>query len=380
MASPGVRLTVLAGPTIPLPLPGPITARLRSAQVTESDEERSAFTLTFDAGRSGPLGALDTPLLSGSPVAVGARVVLVVTFGALPTVLMDGIVTALELTPGDAPGSATMTATGEDVSVLLDREERDGEWPALDDYPQALAILAPYAAQGIVPMVIPPADMDPPLPVERVPTQHETDLRHLVTLAGRHGYVAYVIPGPVPGTSQFYWGPPVRIGLPQPALSVDLGPVTNVVSPPSFREDLMSPVTVDGVVQDPTTGAAMPVTAKASLRPPLAALPLWAVHAGDVRKRRLRESGTSTVAAFARAQAQVDLAADAVVGEGELDGARYGAVLRPRGLVGVRGAGWSHDGIWYVRRVEHDLSPGAYRQKFTVAREGYGSTVPAVLP
>jgi phage protein D len=379
VAALGVRLTVLAGPTIPLPLPAPITARLRSAQVTESDEERSAFTLTFDAGRSGPLAGLDTPLLTGSPVAVGARVVLLVTFGALPTVLMDGIVTTLELTPGDAPGSATLTATGEDVSVLLDREERDGEWPALDDYPQALAILAPYAAQGIVPMVTPPADMDPPLPVERVPTQHETDLRHLVTLAERHGYVAYVIPGPVPGTSRFYWGPPVRIGLPQPALSVDLGPVTNVVSPPSFRQELMTPVTVDGSVQDPATGATVPVTAKASLRPPLAALPLWAVHAGDVRKRRLRESGTTTVSAFARAQAQVDRAADAVVGDGELDGARYGAVLRPRGLVGVRGAGWSHDGIWYVRRVEHDLSPGAYRQKFTLAREGYGSTVPAVL-
>lgn len=374
----GVRLTVLAGPTLPLPLPAPFAARLRSAQVTESDEERSAFTLTFDAGRSGPLAALDTPLLTGSPVSAGARVVLVVTLGAVPSVLMDGIVTSVELTPGDTPGSATLTATGEDVSVLLDREERDAEHPALDDYPQVLAILAPYLAQGIVPMAVPPLDMDPPLPVERIPTQHETDLRHLVTLAGRHGYVAYVIPGPVPGTCRFYWGPPVRAGLPQPAVSVDLGPVTNVVAPPRFRQDLMTPVAVDGTVQDPATGATVPVTAKVALRPPLAALPLAMTHAGDIRKRRLRESGTSTVGAFARAQAQVDRGADAVVGDGELDGARYGAVLRPRGLVGVRGAGWSHDGLWYVRRVEHDLSPGTYRQKFTVAREGYGSTVPVV--
>ena len=68
-----------------------------------------------------------------------------------------------------------------------------------------------------------------------------------------------------------------------------------------------------------------------------------------------------------------------MVGEGEIDGARYGAVLRPRGLVGVRGAGWSHDGLWYVRRVVHDLAPGSYRQQFTIAREGYGSTVPAVV-
>jgi hypothetical protein len=378
MSALGVRLTVLAGPTLPLPLPAPIAARLTSARVTETDEDRSVFTLTFDAGRSGPGAALDTPMLS-SPVTSGARVVIVVTFGVLPQVLMDGIVTTAELTPGDEPGAATLSVTGEDVSVLLDREEKDAEWPALDDYPQVLAILAPYAAQGIVPMAIPPTDMDPPLPIERVPTQHGTDLRHLTMLAERHGYVAYVIPGPAPGASTFYWGPPIRVGLPQPALSVDLGPDTNVAAPPRFRVDALSPVKVEGNVQDPRTGSSTPVRTAASLRPPLAALPLWLTNAGDLRTRRLRESGTGTTTAYARAQAEVDRAVDAVVGEGELDGARYGSVLRPRGLVGVRGAGWSHDGLWYVRRVVHDLAPGSYRQHFTIAREGYGSTVPAVV-
>ena len=42
---------------------------------------------------------------------------------------------------------------------------------------------------------------------------------------------------------------------------------------------------------------------------------------------------------MARAQARMDRSVDAVVAEGELDGARYGGVLRPRGLVGMRGAG-----------------------------------------
>jgi hypothetical protein len=84
------------------------------------------------------------------------------------------------------------------------------------------------------------------------------------------------------------------------------------------------------------------------------------------------------VDAFARAQGEVERAGDAVVAEGELDGARYGGVLRPRGLVGLRGAGWSHDGLWYVRQVEHEVTPGSYRQRFTLAREGLGSTVPVV--
>ena len=379
MGAPGILVSILAGPTVPLPLPATFAARWRSARVTETDEERSAFTLTFDAGRSGPGAALDSPMMT-SPVVTGARVVLVVTFGVVPSVLMDGIVTSVELTPGDEPGAATYTATGEDVSLLLDRVEKDAEWPALDDQPQALAVLAPYAAQGIVPLVIPPADLDPPLPIERIPTQHDTDLRHLTALAARHGYVAYIIPGPAPGTSTFYWGPPVRTGLPQPAISVDLGPQTNVAAPPRFRTDALAPVQVQGKVQDPRLGITLPVIVGASLRPPLAALPLWLTNAADSRAVRLRESGTGATTALARAQAQVDKSVDAVVAEGELDGVRYGAVLRPRGLVGLRGAGWSHDGLWYVRRVAHDLAPGSYREAFTLARDGHGATAPVVLP
>jgi hypothetical protein len=373
----GLLLTVLAGRTVPLPLPEPVTSRLRSAVVTETDEERSVFTLTFDAGRSGPTAAFDSPMMTDSPLTSGARVVLVVTVGVVPTVLMDGIVTNVELTPGDQPGAATLTITGEDVSVLLDREERDAEYPAQDDHLQVLAILAPYATQGITPMVIPPTVLDPPLAIERVPTQHTTDLRHVSALAERHGYVAYVIPGPVPGTSTFYWGPPVRVGLPQPALSVDLGAQTNVTTPPRFRTDALAPVQATGEVQDPQSGKVTTVQAKASVRPPLAAQPLSATT--EVRTQRLRESGTGTASAFGRAQAEVDRSIDAVVGEGEIDGARYGSVLRPRGLVGIRGAGWSHDGLWYVRRVVHNLAPGQYRQQFTIAREGYGSTVPVVV-
>ncbi len=377
MALPGLLLTVLAGRTVPLPLPEPVTARVRSVKVTESDEERSAFTLVLDAGRSGPAAAVDSPLLRDSPLSAGSRVVLVVTVGAVPMILMDGIVTTTELTPGDEPGAATLTVTGEDVSVLLDREERDVEYPALDDYLQVLAVLTPYTTHGIVPQVVPPPVMDPSLAIESVPTQQTTDLRHLVALAQRNGYVAYVVPGPVPGVSTFYWGPPVRVGLPQPAISVDLGPQTNTASAPQFRTDALLPVKVTGEVMDPRSGQTASVQAHRSLRPPLAAQPLSAT--ADMRTRRLRESGAGTATAMARAQAGVDRAADAVVGEGELDGARYGSILRPRGLVGVRGAGWSHDGLWYVRQVVHELGPGSYRQKFVIAREGYGSTVPVVV-
>ncbi|MFD7324223.1 hypothetical protein ACFV9D_24515 [Streptomyces sp. NPDC059875] len=380
MSLSSLRLTVLVGATVPVPLPADLTARLRSVRVLESDGQRSAFTLTFDAGRSGLFALRDTPLLAAGPITPFARVVLVLAVGAVPTVLFDGIITALELLPGDGPGTAALTVTGEDVSYLLDRVEVDAEYPALDDHQQVLAILAPYAAHGIMPMAVRPADTEPALPLERVPTQHATDLGHLTALARRHGFVAHAVPGPAPGTSGFYWGPPVRSGVPQRCLSVRLGPETNVRSI-RFRTDALAPVLVDGDVQDPRTGAQVPVAVPGSLRAPLAAVPLLLRHQADVRRRReVRDSGLDVIGALSRAQAQVDRSTDAVVAEGEADGERYGGVLRPRALVGVRGAGWSHDGLWYVRSVEHALEPGSYTQRFVLSRDGHGSAVPSVLP
>lgn len=63
---------------------------------------------------------------------------------------------------------------------------------------------------------------------------------------------------------------------------------------------------------------------------------------------------------------------------GSLDTARYGEVLRPRRLVGLRGAGDSYDGIYYVKQVKHSIRRGEYRQSFTLLREGQGSSVKVV--
>lgn len=374
----GTHLTVLAGPTVPVPLPGPLAGRLQGATVHESDAERSAFELTFDAGRSGPGALLDVPMLRTWPLQPGARVSLVLTVGATPTVLADGFVSRIDLTPGQAAGGAQAVVICEDVARLLDREEVNRERP-LNDYAQVQAILAPYAAHGVLPLTVAPTCMDPQLAIERVPQQRDTDLGHLQQLARRYGYVTYAIPGPAPGTSTFYWGPPIRAGLPQPAITVDQMPYTNVTSPPTFRLDSAIPVQVTGHDRDPRTNTDIPVRTVPPLRLPLSAMPL-AVTQRDTRIRLVEQAGSSAISTMARAQAEVDRSVDALVAEGELDGSRYRGVLRSRALVGLRGAGWSHDGLWYVSRVVHRISPGSYRQSFTLKRDGYGSTVPAVLP
>lgn len=375
----GTQLTVMAGPTVPVPLPPPIAQRLLAVNIKETDGSRSAYTLTFDASRSGPAELMGTPVTSFAGLQSGSRVSIVLTVNAMPQVLADGFITRVEHRPGTGPGTSQMVVTAEDASWLLDREEVTRELP-MDDYPQVQMILAGYAAQGIVPKPIQPLRIDPSLPIERVPQQRATDLAHLTTLARRHGYVTYALPGPLPGMSTLYWGPTIRVGVPQKAITIGQVPSTNVTGDVTFTLDAHGPVQIRGRDRDRRTGAEMPIQTLPPTRVPLAALPLALVRSADTRVRLTRESGSSVLGTLARAQAEVDLAADAVTASGTLDGIRYGGALHPRSLVGMRGAGWVHDGIWYVRSVEHTLAQGTWTQAFVLARDGIGSTVLNVIP
>ncbi len=198
-------------------------------------------------------------------------------------------------------------------------------------------------------------------------------------MAERYGYVFFVTPGPVPFVNTAYWGPPPRLSVPQRALTVDMGPETNVESI-GFRNNSLGPAMVGGKVQDRTTNQAVPVQTFASTRPPLAAMPAWLVNQPNIRTVQFRAGGLNATQAFGRAQGITDAASDALVAEGEVDAVRYQGLLQARALVGVRGAGYAHDGFFYVKRVTHMIQRGRYRQRFTLTREGVGSTTPAVIP
>lgn len=376
----GTRLTLLVGPTVAVPAPLPLMESLQSVEVTQKDVGRSAFQVVFKAGRVGLFGLVDDPLLLNPLLRPFNRVILVVTFNVLPRVLMDGVITNVQFDPGQEPGSGSITVTGEDVSVMMDRAEQSVEHPAQPDVAIVAKLILRYARFGLVPLVVPPKVFDPPIPIERVPVQQVTDLAYIEVLARRHGHVFTVIPGPVPFANTAYWGPPKRLGLPQRALSVNMGAQTNVRSI-DFQHDPLSPVFVEGTVQDRRTNAKVPVRSFASLRLPLALQPTWLVHFANAGKVRYRDATPSAISAFGEAQAMTDLSNDVVVtASGELDADRYGDLLQPRGLVGLRGAGFSYDGLYYVKEVTHSIRLGDYSQRFTLTREGIGSTVPVVRP
>ncbi len=374
----GGTLTLLMGDRVPAPAPPPVLEALESVEVTHSDRGRSGFQITLRAGR-GRADLMDDPLLALPALRPCSRVVMIVAVQGVPEVVMDGIVMDQQYTPSDSPGASHLTLTGEDVSVMMDLEERSVEHPAQSEPVIVYKILAQYAQYGVVPKVVPPPSLDVPLPVERTPVQQETDLQYLQEMAERFGYTFFVTPGPAPLVNTAYWGPPPRLGAPQRALIVGPGPHSNAEIA-QFRYDGNAPIQVQGRVQDRNTGQDLPVRSVGLTRPPLATQPAWATQ-DCVATRQFRHSGLSAAQAFAQAQGEVDIAAErAVEVSGSLDVLRYRGVLKPRALVGVRGAGYAYDGLYYVQRVTHQIRRGGYTQRFTLTREGLGATTPAVPP
>ncbi len=373
-------MSLLLGPSVAVPAPGFIAEALESVEVKIADKGRSGFQIMFKVGRSGPGDLLDYAILKSPLLKAHVRAIIVLIMGGKPKVLMDGIITHQQHNPGSAPGTATLTITGEDISVMLDKEEKSEEHPAQNEMAIANKIILSYSQYGLIPMVIPPKAFDMPLPTDRIPVQQGTDLAYLTKIAKRHGYVFYISPGPVPMTNTAYWGPPVSTAPPQRALTMNMGAETNVDSI-NFKYNALAPTRVEGHVQDRETNSQSPVNTYSSTSIPLAAKPESVTNAANLRVKKLRASGLTMAQATARAQAILDASTgEVVVGNGDLDGLRYGDLLTTRGIVGLRGAGFTYDGLYYVKSVTHRIKRGEYKQQFTITREGLGAITPVVLP
>ncbi|MEU4428720.1 hypothetical protein AB0F81_49610 [Actinoplanes sp. NPDC024001] len=368
-------LTLLMGRQIVAPVPQPVTDALLSAQITVTAGQRSGFQLSFDLART---GVINRQLLPAGGFDPQVRVVLAVTVRGVPHVLMDGVIIRQEVAVSGTPGQSTLTVTGEDLTVLMDLEEREGvPFPAMSPAARVTAIIGRYAQYGITPLVVPELVPQTPMPTQRIDFQKGTDLGYLTELAKANGYVFYLDPGPVPGVSRGFWGPEVRLGVPQHAINVNMDHLSTV-DQLTFGFDGTAREEPVARIQIPVTKTSvlLPVPEVSVLRPPLAQRP-----APALKKKVIADTAKKDAAqALAETIAKVVESSDAVTGSGQLDVVRYGSVLRPRELVGVRGAGITYDGLYYVKSVTHNLQRGAYTQNFTLAREGLISLLPTVIP
>jgi hypothetical protein len=369
----------MMGPVIPLTVPRVVLDSLAEVEVQVQDTGQSGFQLTFSIDKRSPLQILF--LLTGGMPLLFMRVVIVATVNGVANVLMDGVITNNEISPGDKGSNSTLTITGKDLTALMDQSDGTGSpFPACPADVRVALILTKYALYGIAPSIVPSVLLFVPVPIDQIPVQQGTDLKYMQDLAEQAGYVFYLDPGPLPGFSKAYWGPQIKVGPVQPALSADMDAYTNVESL-HFRFDQERNKIPLVYIYDEETGltSPAPVPPITPLNPPLGLIPPLPTNIPiDLTPFRDDVTKKPVPAAIMMGLAAAAQYAEAVSCEGSLDVTRYGGILKARQLVGVRGAGPAFDGLYYVKSVTHKIKRGEYKQNFTLTRNGLVSTVPTV--
>jgi hypothetical protein len=373
MKNGGVQLSLQIGP-VPVPAPREVVESLVHVKVEDgSGGTQSGFELTFELPARSPLRTLF--LLTGGGSLPLMRVVLIVTINGSAQSIIDGVTTNVETQPGEG-GVSKLIVKGKDLSALMDIIEIPGlPFPAMPPSARVLLVLAKYAAFGVIPMVIPSILDIPPLPMQKIPQQRGSDYDYVKKLAKDAGYVFYLQPGPAPGTSKAYWGPEIRVGQPQAALTTNMDAQTNVEEisfnfekesktiPMVFFQESVSKVPIGVPIPDITP-----------LNPPLGLVPPLPPKIKKLDSTAHLSAPEALMAGLAYAGQH----SDSVFGKGRLDVAKYGRLLKSRELVGVRGAGLPFDGLYYVKEVKHEIERGSYKQSFSLARNGLVSTFPTV--
>src|SRR5215471_538939 len=371
-----VQLRLLIGPFIPLTPPREVMDALAEVEVQVVDVGQSGFKLTFSIDKQSRLQILF--LLTGGSPLLFMRVVIAVVVNGTTSVLIDGVITNNSIAPGDKGSNSTLTLMGKDLPALMDQSKLRGfPFPAMPAEARIALMLLKYLPFGVVPLVIPSVLLFVPIPIDQIPSQQGTDLEYIRYLAEQAGYVFYLDPGPIPGISKAYWGPQIKVGAVQPALSADMDAYTNVESLRfSFDQEKNKIPLI--YIYNSQTGISIPIPIPpiTPLNPPLGLIPPLPTNLlpPDLKPFRDDLAKMPIPQAIMIGLATAPQNAEAVSCEGSLDVTRYRGVLKARQLVGVRGAGPAFDGLYYVKSVTHTIKRGAYKQNFTLSRNGLIST------
>lgn len=366
----GVTLSLLMGPIAVAPAPVAVVEAIESAQVTTAVGQRSGFQISFVYSKTSPIAQTLLPAGYFDPLI---RVILIATLNGVPKVLADGPIKRQDVVATGAPGENKLTITGEDISGYMDLIDFTGFiFPAMPPFARVALMMAKYAMFGVIPATIPAPFQAPASPTEKYAHQQGTDFAYSDALAKAAGYEFYIAPGPAPGTNTAYWGPQIRVGIPQPALTIDMDHASNIESM-SFSADGNASVMPIAHVKVAGFSVPVPVPNVSLLKPPLNARPMIPTKITLLETERMSAPDVMMALLAGRASA------DPLSASGSIDMVRYGRPLEARSLVGVRGAGLAHDGLYYVRQVTNTLGRGSWKQAFQLVRDGFISTLP-VLP
>lgn len=332
--------------------------------VVEADRESaSVATLTLETRRDehGRWVIEDAGVFAPwAPIRIDAA------FGSYTEEVMRGYVREVHADYPDDPGATRVTVQCQDASLALDREHVRRAWGAETPVGDQLILQEILATHGLSSRPESGSGQS-----GLVLHQDSTDIRFLRQRAAANGYELIFHEGLV------YFGPMRLDAQPQATILVYAGPDTHCYRL-SIREDGHRPDAVafdvaaeqgsdvHRQVVSPDLPPLGPETADSSASglPPF----VWNMS---------RRGGRNETELAAQAQRLANEQAMKVRGEGELDGSRYGHVLRVGEPVAVDGVGQRYSGVYYVDRVTHRFNVDGYRQSFTLLRNAYGDNVPA---
>ena len=341
---------------------------LSSLEVEENADLPGAVQLTVPVDRtaSGDLTYVTDDRLK--PFATFA--VIATPDGGGDECIFDGLVLTAKLHLQKGTTASSLKIWGQDLSWLMNLEDKVKEWVDVTDADVANNIFNSYH--------ITPADDnrrdDSPSHTEDGHTlmQRSSDIQFLRSLARRNGKLCRVSCTDTPGKATGYFAKPKLDG--NPVLTLDLNdPNDWTVDQLDFEWDVTRPTSVkasqalfndndqDGVSADTSDsglnlldGRGLSDFAGKSMTVLLTA------PVDDARELILRAQSVLREAGwFARC-------------EGEADVARLKAILRAGTVVAVSGAGSLNSGKYFVWSVRHTITLESHRMRFTLVRNAVG--------
>jgi hypothetical protein len=350
------------------PLPLPFLTALTSIEVETSTGEASIFRLTFAMSQAA-FG--DWDLLQFDLFRPAMPVSISVGLGRLfPETLVNGYVREARVENETRPGASTLRVVGLDATAArMNQREAPMPHPNQSDSTIAQLIFGRYPPMTT--LVFPTAPTRTAL--DTTTAQRMTDIRFLKMLARRNAYECYVQPDPLSGIDVGHFHPPQLMVPTQGVLSVNFGMATNMESF-DVAYDMLQPTSALALALDPSTKSPNAAPVFAALEPPMGLEPTLSRVLPPPLARPAETRAANASELMTEAQAIVDRSSRALRASGEVDGIRYGKVLRPGLPVAVRGAGRQYSGNYYVTRVAHSLSTSHYTQRFEAWRNALGLT------
>jgi phage protein D len=350
------------------PAPAPLLAALQRIEVEDHAELADMLRLRFALGvqeRSSGWTLLDDDYFPRL-----ANLCVKVNLGRGPAQLLaNAYVIETRAEFANAPGQSTLEVVAMDPTVLMNLDEKVQAWPNMSDSDIASAVFGD-AAYGFALQI----ESTTLRREERNQTvlQRGTDIRFLKQLAVRNGFECYVETDDATGAVTGHFHPPRLQEEPQGVLAVNMGETTNV-NRLRTRFEMLRPAQAQVTGLEIDNREAQPVQASESSRTSLGRSSAAAVdRPRRVLLARTGMAGSGELQAYA--QAVVDGSAMAIVAEGELNTAAYGALLRARRTVALRGAGQRFSGVYYVDKVVHVLDGSGHLQRFSMRRNALGLT------